>query len=76
MTEPTAEPIQASITVTAKSTGGGGMLLSLSTSGHFSGENVDRRFYSVPSEPPRDLPPQVFWGVLLTQVAEYLSDPE
>jgi hypothetical protein len=50
-----------------------GLMASLSTQGDFADESLDHRFYSIPEEPPGDLPPYRFWGALTTLIGGFLS---
>lgn len=67
----------AEITITARSEGHG-LLVSLRTAGDFSGEMVDRRFYSIDQAPPSGLEPADFWAPILGHIARFLAsgDPD
>lgn len=71
----TQTPVNAEITIAARSEGHG-LLVSLRTNGNFSGEVINRRFYSIDQAPPSDLDPADFWAPILGHIAGFLaSDP-
>jgi hypothetical protein len=68
----TQATVNAELTVTARSEGGG-LLVSLRTGGDFASEGIDSRFYSVGHLPPPGLDPAGFWAPLLGQIAGFLA---
>jgi hypothetical protein len=66
------DSVEAVITVTARLEGRG-LLVSLKSEGDFSSGTIDRRFYSIPSLPPADLDPAIFWASILGGISVYLS---
>jgi hypothetical protein len=62
----------AIITITADRSGPG-ILAGIKTSGAFSGPDIERRFFSYDTEPPEDIPPEVFWGKILGDISAALQ---
>lgn len=50
----------ATLTLTADSHDGPGLLVSLKSEGDFASEAIDRRFYSLDGQPPAGIPPAAF----------------
>lgn len=65
--------ILAELTLSVKSGEPAGLLVSLTTNGDFADEAIDRRFFSVATTPPDDLPPHFFWASILEGVARFLG---
>lgn len=72
MTVTVPENIDATLTVTARLEGRG-LLISLKSEGDFSGETIDRRFYSIPHLPPAGLDPALFWATVLDGISGLLG---
>lgn len=65
--------VEAKITITVTEiVPGQGLLASLSTSGDYSSEAVDLRFYSVGEGPPAAISPEYFWGTVLGAIGPFL----
>lgn len=50
-----------------------GLFISLGSDGEFSDESFERRFYSIPEQPPDDITPLNFWGEILRSISYFLS---
>lgn len=75
LSEQPPEPgIFAELTITIKSQDAGGMMGSLSVDGMFADPTLERRFYFFNEVPPPDLPPQMFWAIVLGKIADFLAD--
>lgn len=67
--------MKAILTITAIDDGPG-MFVSLKSEGDYSGELIDRRFYSIPEEPPAGLAPYLFWGGICSAIGALLGTDE
>lgn len=71
--QPPVEPVaRGSITITADLTKGG-IFVSLATTGAYSDEAINRRFYSYPSKPPTWVGPAEFWANILPEIGKMLA---
>lgn len=72
--QPPPEGIFAELTITVKTGDFPGMMGSVTTDGHFSDPTIEHRFYSFNEVPPAELPPIMFWGVILSKVGAFMLD--
>lgn len=52
---------------------GTGMLVSLTSTGRFSGPSIDRRFYSIGQLPPDVMDPEEFWSPILAFIGRLMA---
>jgi hypothetical protein len=65
--------MEAELTLTVTDTGPG-FLVALRSTGDYSSDAMNRRFYSFVEQPPDDLVAQAFWSEILRHIAVFLAD--
>lgn len=69
----TPETFGADLEIKVRMLDTGQIMTSLKSSGDYSGEVIDNRFYFGPTMPPADLPPEQFWAAVLGGAAGHLA---